>query len=60
MKEKPGISGKLLSEFGANTINIKVISQTADELSILVGVMNRDFEKAIRCIYDKFITEDRI
>ena len=58
MKEKPGISGKLLSEFGANTINIKVISQTADELSILVGVMNRDFEKAIRCIYDKFITED--
>ncbi|MBP3891351.1 MAG: aspartate kinase [Solobacterium sp.] len=59
MKELAGISGKLLSEFGNNKINIKVISQTADELSIVVGVMNQDFEKAIRCIYEKFITEER-
>ncbi len=59
MKEQPGISGRLLSEFGNNQINIKVISQTADELSIQVGVMNRDFEKAIRCIYEKFIVEER-
>ena len=59
MKEQPGISGRLLSEFGNNQINIKVISQTADELSIQVGVMNRDFETAIRCIYEKFIVEER-
>lgn len=58
MKEKPGMSGKLLSEFGNNQINIKIINQSSDELSIVVGVMNRDFEKAIRCIYDKFITEE--
>ncbi|NCB32707.1 MAG: aspartate kinase [Erysipelotrichia bacterium] len=59
MKEVPGISGQLLSEFGRNKVNLKVISQTSDELCIVVGVMNRDFEKAIRCIYEKFITEER-
>lgn len=59
MKEQPGMSGKLLSEFGYNHINIKTISQTADELSVVVGVMDRDFEKAIQCIYDKFIKEER-
>lgn len=59
MKALPGISGSILSEFGRNSVNIKVISQSCDELSIIVGVANRDFEKAIRCIYDKFIIEER-
>ena len=59
MKAVPGMSGRFLSEFGRNQINIKVINQSADELSIVVGVDNRDFEKAIRCIYDKFIAEER-
>ena len=59
MKAMPGISGSLLSEFGRNSINIKVINQSADELSIVVGVENRDFEKAIKCIYDRFILEEK-
>ena len=59
MKAMPGISGSLLSEFGRNSINIKVINQSADELSIVVGVENRDFEKAIKCIYDGFILEEK-
>ena len=58
MKSVPGISGRLLSEFGRNQINIKVINQSSDELSIVVGVDNRDFEKAIRCIYDKFVRSE--
>ncbi|MBR2812930.1 MAG: aspartate kinase [Solobacterium sp.] len=59
MKAVPGASGRFLSEFGRNHINIKIINQTADELSIVVGVENRDFEKAIHCIYDKFIAEEK-
>ena len=55
MQALPGISGSLLSEFGRNAINIKVINQSADELSIVVGVANDDFSKAIHCIYDRFI-----
>lgn len=58
MRAFAGISGQLLSEFGRNQINIKVINQSSDELSIIVGVENRDFEKAIRCIYDKFIKDE--
>ncbi|MBR4455026.1 MAG: aspartate kinase [Solobacterium sp.] len=58
MTNQPGMSGRLLSAFGSNQINIKVISQSCDELSIVVGVHNRDFEKAIQCIYDRFITEE--
>ena len=58
MKDQPGMSGRLLSEFGSHQINIKTINQSSDELSIVVGVHNRDFEKAIRCIYDRFIKEE--
>ena len=59
MKALPGISGKLLSEFGNNQINIKIINQSADELSIVVGVEDKDFEKAIKCIYDRFVLEEK-
>ena len=58
MKKVPGMSGRLLSEFGRNHINIKVINQSSDELSIVVGVDDHDFEKAIQCIYEKFIIEE--
>ncbi len=58
MKDQPGISGRLLSEFGQNHINIKVINQSSYELSIIIGVHNRDFEKSIQCIYDRFIKEE--
>lgn len=33
-------------------LNIRTIAQGADELSIIVGVENCDFEKAIRVLYD--------
>ena len=59
MKAKPGISGSLLSEFGRNEINIKIINQSADELSIVVGVANDDYKKAIECIYDRFVLEEK-
>lgn len=59
MKQVPGMSGRLLSEFGRNQINIRVINQSSDELSIVVGVDNRDFEKAIHAIYTKFIAEEK-
>lgn len=59
MKQVPGASGQLLSEFGNHKINIKVINQSADELSVVVGVSNHDFHNAIRCIYERFIQEER-
>ena len=55
MKSLKGFSGKLFGQLGNNDINIRLISQTADEINIIVGVSNDDFEKTINCIYDKFI-----
>ena len=55
MATKPGISAKIFSIFGENKINIKVIAQASQELSIIVGVENKDFEKAISSIYDYLV-----
>ncbi len=55
MATKPGMSAKLFSIFGTNKINIKVIAQASQELSIIVGVENKDFEKAIKAIYDGLV-----
>ena len=55
MVRKTGISGKIFGELGNHQINIQTISQGADELNILLGVHNDDFEKTIRVIYEKFI-----
>ena len=55
MATKVGISAKLFSILGKNNINIKVIAQASQELSIIVGVENKDFEKAIKAIYDGLV-----
>lgn len=55
MALKPGMSAKLFSIFGKNGINIKVIAQASQELSIIVGVENSQFEKAITAIYDGLV-----
>lgn len=55
MVNNPGISGKIFGELGNNQINIQTISQGADELNIILGVHNDDFEKTIQVIYEKFI-----
>ena len=55
MVKNTGISGKIFGELGNNNINIQTISQGADELNILLGVHNNDFEKTIKVIYEKFI-----
>ncbi len=54
MTSRPGTSGRLFHALGKNGINIRTIAQGADELSIIVGVENADFENAIRVLYDRF------
>ena len=54
MTSRPGTSGRLFQALGEHGLNIRTIAQGADELSIIVGVENGDFEKAIRVLYDGF------
>ena len=55
LKNYKGFSGKLFSTLGKNDINIKLISQTSDEISIILGVDEKDFEKTINVVYKEFI-----
>ena len=55
MATKVGMSAKLFSILGKNNINIKVIAQASQELSIIVGVENSQFENAIKAIYDNLV-----
>ena len=54
MTYRPGTSGKIFRALGDAGINIRTINQGADEISITVGVDNKDFEAAIRVLYDGF------
>ncbi|MEG1016296.1 MAG: aspartate kinase [Oscillospiraceae bacterium] len=54
MAQKPGISGKLFRALGDNGINIRMIDQGADEINIIVGVNDSDFQKTIRVLYNSF------
>ena len=54
MTSRPGTSGRLFQALGQHGLNIRMIAQGADELSIIVGVDNSDFEKTIRVLYDGF------
>ena len=58
MARRPGISGRLFGELGRAGINIRMISQGSEELDIIVGVEDKDFERAIRVIYDAFVDSD--
>ena len=55
LKNYKGFSCKLFSTLGKNDINIKLISQTSDEISIILGVDEKDFEKTINVVYKGFI-----
>ena len=54
MAYRTGISGKIFGTLGENKINIRTIEQGADEINIMVGVYDEDFEKAIRLLYESF------
>ena len=54
MVTKPGISGKILSVFGNENVNIKLIDQSREEINIIVGITNEDFEKSIQMLYRRF------
>ncbi len=55
MAFRPGISGKIFAALGEAGINIRMINQGPDELNIIFGVDNADFQAAIRVLYNSFV-----
>ena len=59
MAYRLGTSGKLFAALGENGVNVRMITQGPDELNIIVGVEEKDFEQAIRVLYDSFVRNHR-
>ena len=57
MAYRPGVSGKIFAKLGENGVNIRMITQGPEELNIIVGVEEKDFEQAIRVLYNSFVRE---
>ena len=58
MAYRPGVSGKIFAKLGENGVNIRMITQGPEELNIIVGVEEKDFEQAIRVLYNSFVKEN--
>ena len=54
MTFRPGVSGRLFKALGEAGVNIRTIAQGADELAIVIGVEEQDYETAIRVMYEGF------
>ncbi len=59
MKSQTGTASKIFSALADARINIRMIDQGASELNIIVGVLNEDFERAIRSIYHIFVDVEK-
>ena len=58
MSFRPGVSARLFSALAEAGVNIRMIDQGSSEMNIIVGVENKDFETAIRAIYQAFVEDE--
>ena len=56
MKSTRGTAGRIFSALAHANVNVKKIDQGSSELNIIIGVQDKDFETAIKAIYDIFVT----
>ena len=55
MKSQRGTAGRVFSALAHAHVNVNMIDQGSRELNIIIGVENRDFETAVKAIYDIFV-----
>ena len=55
MSSRSGVSAALFTALAEAEVNIRMIDQGSSEMNIIVGVQNRDFDTAIRAIYQAFV-----
>lgn len=59
MREKRGTATRIFAALSHANINIKMIDQGSSELNIIVGIDEKDFENAIKVIYDMFMLSEQ-
>jgi len=55
MRAQKGTAATLFKSLAAVDVNVKMIDQGSSEQNIIIGVANRDFEVAIKAIYEGFV-----
>lgn len=55
MSHRVGVSGTLFHALREAEVNVRMISQGASEINIIVGVAEDDYGRAVRAIYDAFV-----
>ncbi len=58
MAYTPGVAAKLFTAVANANVNVRMIDQGSSEINIIIGVENKDFEKAIKAIYYAFINKN--
>lgn len=59
MKSQRGTAGRIFAALAHANVNVRMIDQGSSEQNIIIGVVEEDFETAIKAIYDIFV-ETRI
>ena len=54
MNRRSGVAASLFTALAEASVNIRMIDQGSSEMNIIVGVENKDFEKAVKAIYSAF------
>jgi len=55
MSHRVGVSGTLFHALREAEVNVRMISQGASEINIIVGVAEDDYGRAVKAIYDAFV-----
>lgn len=55
MKSNRGTAGRIFSALAHAHVNVKMIDQGSSELNIIIGVEEKDFEAAVKSIYEIFV-----
>jgi aspartate kinase len=55
MTHRVGVSGQLFAALRDAQVNVRMISQGASEINIIVGVESNDYQRAVQAIYDAFV-----
>lgn len=58
IRNKSSIFRRLFAALEKENIDVKVIAQGLSEINLIIGVENKDFESAIKAIYEEFIQKN--
>ncbi|MEJ6401059.1 aspartate kinase [Nicoliella lavandulae] len=57
---RPRLVGKMIELLEANSIPVQQVIQTSDDIKVVFGVANADYQRAIECLYHEFFRKANV